>query len=95
MGFICFFDGLNRSTGAYRFYETSILRRDFKGWRQTRLGWEGNFRQRGSVEEGTRERTGETDVCSWSQIDEAKVKGWEQSSLRRHSILLLPLPLQA
>lgn len=61
-----------------------------KGWRQTRFGWEGNFRHGGSVEEGTRERAGETDVCSWSQINDAKVKGWEQSSFRRLSILLFP-----
>lgn len=61
-----------------------------KGWRQTRFRWEGNFRHGGSVEEGTRERAGETDVCSWSQINDAKVKGWEQSSFRRLSILLFP-----
>lgn len=61
------------------------------GWRQTRLGWEGNFRQGVSVKEGTRERAGETDVCSWSQINEAKLKEEEQSSFRRLSIL----PLQA
>jgi len=62
-----------------------------KGWMHSGLGQEGNFRQGSSIEEGTRERAGEADMCNWSQVNEARVKGSEQSSSSRLSILLLPL----
>lgn len=47
-----------------------------------------------SIEECIRERAGEADACNWSQVNEARVKGWEQSSSSRLPILLLPLLFQ-